>query len=338
MWFGKNQLKLWPVSKETMSKIKEKKKMPQSVPGFNNPKLAALAERWRQKKENGGGSFEIGQIGPIKGTICQKAKSGKSTCRICKSFINNRELRVGVPHPEYEGSYKWHHVTCAIERKIVWPRLVTDQSAREVFNAGVGEQGGRAGALITNQHYRYQDGVTVVFQDDLYTYANGQIVKLTGDPSEKSKSVISLKRLKVIRNEQGKIDKIDSDPEIGTKSTHSNGKPIVFGEDGWEFVNLEMTKTDPEDLNGLPMTPRDWDNLAKKRKSLDEQLADIDKKYDSEISRIKRNAWSRRKAKKEPQIEKKVGSAIGFVRLLAITAATSVLMTAAVAAITHFVQ
>jgi hypothetical protein len=356
MWFGENQMKPWPLSSEEMAKIKGKKMTPKQK--IENPKLAKIAERWKSKLSE---SWSPGQMGPIANTVCQEAASGKSTCRVCKSFIAHKELRIGVPHPDYDNSYKWHHVSCAIEKKLVWSRLV--------FSCG-----GSTSGWITSEYYRYKEGDTVMFKNEMYTFANGKMYKIT-DASEKpewKEIKPNAERFFVpIRNGETRIEELPSGcrvfyinvGNIPSDEVHQylvkvkdnlTKKPPAMSLDPLKVVNLKMSKVDDEDLNGLPsvkdgtnelaydsaagtMTPRDWDNIAKTRKSLEEQLSDIDKKYDAEVSRIKRNAWSRRKAKKEPQIDKKVGSAVSFMRLLTITVSTSAIMAAIVAAVAHTV-
>jgi len=75
-----------------------------------------------------------------------------------------------------------------------------------------------------------------------------------------------------------------SDPELGTKSTHENGQPIIFGEDGWEFEEDETEGCD-----------------------LGQALQDIDDEYADKIRAVNREKWIKKcnKDKLEKEIRRR---------------------------------
>lgn len=75
------------------------------------------------------------------GHVIEPAKSGRASCRTCKSPIAKGELRLGVEVPnqfaEGEPTYQWHHLLCAVKKQ--------SGPLREAMAAFAGEIPDRAG-------------------------------------------------------------------------------------------------------------------------------------------------------------------------------------------------
>jgi hypothetical protein len=51
--------------------------------------------------------------------VIEPAKSGRASCRTCREKIGKGELRFGQVDYSFDddGSYRWHHLTCAAKRR-----------------------------------------------------------------------------------------------------------------------------------------------------------------------------------------------------------------------------
>ncbi len=247
--------------------------------------------RWTTKECNGV------QVMVPAANVHQPARSGKARCAWCGGRIRFQDRRVGTPHPSYEASYKWHHVRCAMVKGVAADNLVPGDKV-----------------LISHP----------LTEDSEMAHGSACAYKLRQAREDERQQ--SLYNRVVFPSQHLTVKRIDENGHIELEKNvlfddDGDVELVEFG-DGWRFSPASLIKVNklyPE-LDSLPKDKSmGWCHYKNKKECLvistdketkqplEDQLKEVDRRYDAEISMIKRQSWSaRRKRAKDPKRRNKV--------------------------------